>query len=811
MLRTNDQIINKKVKLSFVTVPFSGHFNILSKLAKEMMAQNQQFDITLLVTGWTNINISEKDKQELLSSGINIVDLNHGNINSAQPMSFTFPRVAALTDQVMMYCKQSDYIVYDFFSIEGYIAGKILNIPTVCSIPAIMGPFDPTNKLFVEGKDHNIAMIDALEKKYGIEINNKLEMISDGFLLPSDYKNIQWSWPQFIQSTNYQANRHVSPYQFMRPTHSSKQSDFDLLTRLKSIKQTKKVIYVSLGTVVTQNLWEQVPNARRFIKNLFDNIKEKFQNSEKYEIVVATGRDCHDVLSDIPANFHVYKHVPQTEILALSDVFVTHAGGNSVNEAIDAGTPMVAIPFFGDQHVCASDIAKLNIGIAFPADDSESAVNTTACCNDRKSLNDQNALWKAVDKVATDNQYKTSIQALKKDQLTSINQLSNALINDKTLSWQEGDLLYGCNDDRKKLAELTDRKEFFKLCDTREFHLLFNDLHNTHSLPRIIDQYHDVLTVNKIASATKFNDYDHMLLAYKAHIQHYLDQLKLVHPDDKEKHDQIIWNMCAAGLDFFIKEQNKTIHFIIGKYNEQVNLATKCELEWIKKHWHDENVRNHVKFYNIQHGTLISVDPLQSNWLNERPTPSLEDLAPEKLNHDAFKSSMELIRAPRQHLFFNRSPERYKKEWDTLQSSGIKVIDINKSSIAAKQSLANGEVHIFTIQKNGAVTIAKRIADNKSLISHAVVANNHAVICAGEVRLRSICVNGKWLKALDISNRSGHYRPSGSTLLAAINAFESLGYIVHRVNVIREYIPSTLSKVEDEIPDFEPIKRSATI
>ena len=79
-------------------------------------------------------------------------------------------------------------------------------------------------------------------------------------------------------------------------------------------------------------------------------------------MILNTGKVPPESLGPLPENIRAYSFVPQTEVLRHTDVFLTHCGMNSVNEALYFGVPMVAMPFMNDQITNAARIVELGLG-----------------------------------------------------------------------------------------------------------------------------------------------------------------------------------------------------------------------------------------------------------------------------------------------------------------------------------------------------------------------------------------------------------------------------------------------------------------
>lgn len=81
-------------------------------------------------------------------------------------------------------------------------------------------------------------------------------------------------------------------------------------------------------------------------------------------VALATGSTDPRRLGPLPADWLVAPFLPQAALLERAALLVTHAGNNSVTEALAAGVPMLALPFSTDQFDGAAAIEAHGLGIA---------------------------------------------------------------------------------------------------------------------------------------------------------------------------------------------------------------------------------------------------------------------------------------------------------------------------------------------------------------------------------------------------------------------------------------------------------------
>jgi UDP:flavonoid glycosyltransferase YjiC (YdhE family) len=79
-----------------------------------------------------------------------------------------------------------------------------------------------------------------------------------------------------------------------------------------------------------------------------------------YRYIVSTG-PLHEEI-DLAANMTGAEFVPQTSVLPLCDLVITHGGNNTVTECLHFGKPMVVLPLFWDQYDNAQRMDELGLG-----------------------------------------------------------------------------------------------------------------------------------------------------------------------------------------------------------------------------------------------------------------------------------------------------------------------------------------------------------------------------------------------------------------------------------------------------------------
>jgi MGT family glycosyltransferase len=114
-------------------------------------------------------------------------------------------------------------------------------------------------------------------------------------------------------------------------------------------KSDKKTVYISLGTVLDNNI--------AFYKECILALK-----SSDLRVIVSTGSADVSAL-DIPHDFIVKDRVDQLAVLEVADCFITHSGMNSVSESLYYGVPMVMYPQHSEELAITNRAVELGAGI----------------------------------------------------------------------------------------------------------------------------------------------------------------------------------------------------------------------------------------------------------------------------------------------------------------------------------------------------------------------------------------------------------------------------------------------------------------
>lgn len=168
---------------------------------------------------------------------------------------------------------------------------------------------------------------------------------SNQFLFQSPYLNI-YGYPEELDYTDLITlpETYVRLDAFCRDSPES----FELPTEFKAkIKPGDKLIYVSMGSMGSIDV--------DLMKRL---VAELVKSPHKYIFSMGPAHDQYE-LAD---NMWGEGFLPQTKLLPLVDLVITHGGNNTVTETFSFGKPMIVLPLFGDQYDNAQRITEKGYG-----------------------------------------------------------------------------------------------------------------------------------------------------------------------------------------------------------------------------------------------------------------------------------------------------------------------------------------------------------------------------------------------------------------------------------------------------------------
>lgn len=121
---------------------------------------------------------------------------------------------------------------------------------------------------------------------------------------------------------------------------------------LEESKDDTVVVYIAFGTLASIEAWQ----AKALVKGLTDS---------RFRVLWSLPKSQQYILPPLPSSFRIEQFVPQQAILSHPSVraFVSHCGMNSINEALYWGKPILALPFFGDQHYNSARIVDIGVAL----------------------------------------------------------------------------------------------------------------------------------------------------------------------------------------------------------------------------------------------------------------------------------------------------------------------------------------------------------------------------------------------------------------------------------------------------------------
>lgn len=127
------------------------------------------------------------------------------------------------------------------------------------------------------------------------------------------------------------------------------------------IRSDKKTVFISMGTVIKND-------------SFFISCIEAFKATD-YRVIISLGNNNKLSVENIPDNIKVFDFVDQMAVLAVSDLFITHCGMNSVSEALYFGVPLILCPQTSEQSAVAKRTEELGAGVLLKAADKENILS----------------------------------------------------------------------------------------------------------------------------------------------------------------------------------------------------------------------------------------------------------------------------------------------------------------------------------------------------------------------------------------------------------------------------------------------------
>lgn len=340
------------MRIEFFGLPAHGHTNPTLPLVAELVRRGHQvrywsypeFQGKLEANGATFCDLSPYFWMDNTTVDTNLFRLADQLLSGSE----------ALLDRLLPQIRLDppDLIVHDSMACWGRHFAQALGLPSVCSVTTFA-----VNQAVVGSSGqqalHLLSMLPAALPKL-VSFFERAARISRRHKIPLPHLPQMFSNPAELNlvytSRAFQpkADTFSDAYRFVGASVRLPKPDAELPFELRP---DVPLVYVSLGTLNNANL--------DFYRTCFAALGQR-----PVQVVLSVGHKIKlSDLDPVPENFIVRPTVPQPEVLQRASAFITHAGMNSVHEALVLGVPMLAVPQASDQQWVAERVADSGAGL----------------------------------------------------------------------------------------------------------------------------------------------------------------------------------------------------------------------------------------------------------------------------------------------------------------------------------------------------------------------------------------------------------------------------------------------------------------
>lgn len=348
-------------KIVFFCIPAHGHTNPTLAVVRELVSRGHQvwyysynaFREKIESAGATFISCDDYDIESKLSAK----DSARIGKDLAFSTKILVDTTLALDGKISREMEElkPDCIVADSMALWGKAVAMKLGIPFVSSTTTFafnkhsakimkQSLTDLFKMLLVMPKASK--QVNRLKAK-GYPINNILDIIAND----ENTHTIVYTSPEFQPFSDTFSEKYAFVGPLIRPATE------------KIEKTREKLVYISMGTVNNDML--------PFYRSCIDAF-----SSTDYQVIMSVGNlvSMGD-FANLPENISVYSQVDQIAVLEGADVFVSHAGMNSVSESLYFEVPLVLLPQTSEQKGVAEQVLNLGAGIKIDKADGNSVLN----------------------------------------------------------------------------------------------------------------------------------------------------------------------------------------------------------------------------------------------------------------------------------------------------------------------------------------------------------------------------------------------------------------------------------------------------